>query len=191
MTKLLGIFDFVPGWLYAATIAAILAVGCSYTSGLKVEVAHAEKATAAIQVTLESERRTAADRARQESEAARQKEGELQKKADAARKADQDEIRRIAAQRDRALDELRKRPARPTSTAAAGVPADPGAGQAATGCTGAQLYRDDAEFLVRQFARAETIRKSLLSCYAANDRARSEAPAEEVKPQTEDAPSNP
>ena len=188
MTKLLAIFDLVPGWCYAAAIAAILAVSCSQASGLRVEVAHAEKAASAIQLRLETERRTAADRARDESEASRKREKELQDQADAARKADQHEISRIAAERDRAIGELRNRPARPAaSSSAIGVPTNPGAGQAAAGCTGAQLYREDAQFLVGEFARAETIRKALRSCYTAHDRARSEAP-KEVTPQTSNAP---
>lgn len=191
MTKILDLFDLVPGWIYAAAIAAMLAVGCSYTSGLKVEIAHAEKAASAIQAQLEGERAAAAKRASEESEAARKREKKLQDEADAARKADQNEIRRIAAQRDRALDELRKRPSRHTGAATTGVPANPGPGSAPAGCTGAQLYREDGEFLVRESARAEIVRKALKSCYAAVDRARSEAPAEEVTPQTEDAPTNP
>lgn len=58
------------------------------------------------------------------------------------------------------LDQLRSRPERPAgSGTAAGNPAP---GQA---CTGAELYRPDAEFLVREAARAQRILAERDACH--------------------------
>lgn len=64
-------------------------------------------------------------------------------------KEKQNEITNVNTQLANALSELRKRPSRPsviTITETREV------------CTGAQLYREDAEFLAREAARAERIR---------------------------------
>lgn len=76
-----------------------------------------------------------------------------------------DENAKIAAERDAALAELRNRPRRP----APGTAEASGNGQAAGGCTGAQLYREDAELALREAARADTIRAGLKACYAQYD----------------------
>lgn len=60
---------------------------------------------------------------------------------------------------DGLLDSLRQRAER-----AAAVPAAGGASAAAQGCTGAQLYRDDAAFLVRLAERADQLRAALERC---------------------------
>lgn len=59
--------------------------------------------------------------------------------------------------------ELRARPDRPAAPAAAGNPA------IAQGCTGAQLYRPDAEFLVGEAARADRILAERDACYQQYD----------------------
>jgi hypothetical protein len=59
-------------------------------------------------------------------------------------------------------DQLRTRPARPTQSSALPNTASPE--PAAEGCTGAQLYRPDAEFLVREAARADQLRESVREC---------------------------
>ena len=81
------------------------------------------------------------------------KEREYQQKADQIEKDKNAQIRNINNQLADAISELRKRPSRPQ--------------QAGTGScgTGATLYADDAEFLVREAARADTIRAGLKACY--------------------------
>ena len=59
-----------------------------------------------------------------------------------------------------ALDGLRNRPARP---GASDLPSDTATGSA-TGCTGAQLYRPDGEFLARESARAGRLLADLAQC---------------------------
>lgn len=62
-----------------------------------------------------------------------------------------------------ALGRLRQRPERPAGGVAA---ADPAAGKA---CTGAELYRPDAEFLVREAARAQRVLTERDACHSAYD----------------------
>lgn len=81
-----------------------------------------------------------------------------------------DAIARITANRDALLDELRKRPSR--SSAPTSSPAGPGDGKAFVGATGAELFREDASFLVREAARADTVRESLKACYVQYDAVR-------------------
>jgi hypothetical protein len=66
-----------------------------------------------------------------------------------------DEVRTIAAQRDAALAGLRNRPERPMSAASA---------PSAQYATGANLYRDDAAFLVGLASRADGLRAALDRC---------------------------
>ena len=66
---------------------------------------------------------------------------------------------------DELVDGLRQRPERPTQPATAAPGADPVA------CTGAQLYRPDAAFLVREAGRADQLRAELAACQAAYDQA--------------------
>lgn len=58
-------------------------------------------------------------------------------------------------------DSLRNRPERPA------VPSSTSAGDGATGCTGAGLYKPDGEFLVGESARADQIRLALITCQKA------------------------
>jgi len=63
---------------------------------------------------------------------------------------------------------LRNRPARDS---AGGVPINPATG-AASGATGADLLRQDGEFLVRESARADRLRLQLVQCQAQYSAAR-------------------
>lgn len=71
----------------------------------------------------------------------------------------------LAADVARLADSLRKRPDRPASGAMPAGAADP------VGCTGAQLYRADGEFLAGETARAEKLRLQLAACQASYDSA--------------------
>lgn len=76
-----------------------------------------------------------------------------------------DEISSLRADRDAALAELRNRPRRPAPSATQSE-ADAEDGP---GATGRQLYGEDAEFLVREAARADEIRAEVKACYAQYD----------------------
>ena len=87
-----------------------------------------------------------------------------------------DEIATVTRERDDALRRLQHRPQRPAGGPPRdrNLPGDPAHQATAPGCTGAELYREDGQFLVREAARAEVIRKGLLSCYADLDDARAQ-----------------
>ena len=70
---------------------------------------------------------------------------------------------RLAADLRAAVDSLRNRPQRP---AAAGGAVPTGAADPVA-CSGAGLFRSDAEFLVRESARADGLRLQLAACQAA------------------------
>ena len=81
--------------------------------------------------------------------------------------AHHEEIARVSAARDAALRSLRNRPA-----------SVPEAARPTAACgTGATLYRDDAELLVREAARADELRAALGSCQAWIETVTSPSPA--------------
>jgi hypothetical protein len=92
----------------------------------------------------------------------------LQDNADSLRRTKNAQITRLNADLATALAGLQNRPDRPS---AGSVPTDTGAGPN-PGCTGAQLFRPDAGFLVRESARADKLLADLAQCQAANDQAR-------------------
>lgn len=146
----------VPLSLIAAGVltATALAAGVfGYTQGAKSVRAELDAYRAATAMAQEQQRAQAQARER-----------DLQVQADQARKEVTREKTRLAAvQRDLA-DSLRKRPDRPSEP---GLPAPAGDRDAAPGCTGAELYRGDAQFLVGLAARADAIRLQLATCQAA------------------------
>jgi hypothetical protein len=87
----------------------------------------------------------------------RDKEHQYQADADKIRKDKDAQIKVINTQLVDAVSELRKRPSRTAETSA---------GQ---GCNGTRLFAEDAEFLVREAARADEIRVGLEACYKQYD----------------------
>jgi len=86
---------------------------------------------------------------------------DLQAKADRAIEVKNDKIRALNTAVASVLASLHDRPDRP----AAG--STPDAATAQSSCTGASLYRPDAEFLIREAGRADVIRLDLLQCQSA------------------------
>ena len=84
-------------------------------------------------------------------------EHEQQAAADQIRKQKDAQIEAINNQLANAISELRKRPSRP---------AEANLGSCGTGAT---LYAEDGEFLVREAARADKIRAGLEACYKQYD----------------------
>ena len=87
----------------------------------------------------------------------RDKEHQYQSDADQIRKDKDAQIKNINNQLVDAVSELRKRPSRTAETSNG------------KGCNGASLYAEDAEFLVREAARADQIRVALEACYKQYD----------------------
>ena len=88
-----------------------------------------------------------------QEKAIRNKEHQYQADADKIRIEKDAQIKAINDQLVNAISELRKRPSR-TEQASNGQ-----------SCNGTSLYAEDAEFLIREASRADTIRISLQSCY--------------------------
>lgn len=101
---------------------------------------------------------------------ARQREQALQNLANRLRQEKAHEARRLAVEHAADLERLRDRPARDGAAELPGATA-PGAGPAA-GCTGAQLFREDASVLVGIARDADELRLALKQCQAAYDEVR-------------------
>lgn len=94
---------------------------------------------------------------------ARAKELELQAAIDSERTIKDEQVRHIRMQLDSTLDQLRQRSLRNSKPLSASD---------SKGATGSELYREDAEFLIREAARADEIRAGLKECYASYDHVR-------------------
>lgn len=112
-----------------------------------------------------------ADLRAQHAEAARAAEASARSREQAAtatlatiEKKARDEKKSLADQLAAARRELRDRPERPSGDLSKS-PAD------GVGCTGAQLYRADVEFLLGEAARADGLRIALSRCQVAYDAA--------------------
>ena len=151
--------------LAAAMVAACVAVGVwSYRTGY-------ERGAAAVKQQWGAERAAIAAAQAEELMKARQREKALTEALDKQRLERRREIDRITAEYRRTIDGLRERPDRPGDGGVPDSAAAAGTGPAAS-CTGAQLYRPDAEFLVGEAARADQLRVALQQCKAAYDEVR-------------------
>ena len=177
--------NVVRPWLkYLAVAIAVLAAVWAWNRWLDGRDAAAFErgviaGRAQVQPTLDKERKDRADeraaqladQAQRERDA-REKENTLRTQIDKNRKASDEKLRTLAAARDRDLEQLRNRPARPPEpVAGSAVPANPGADKPPEfGCTGAGLAGPDAAFLVRETARAIELKEHLRACYAHVDK---------------------
>ncbi len=174
MAALLKIFDFVPGWVYAVVIAALLAtVGAKQLalSDARLQVAQTQEALANVKAEHQKLIADAATRTAQAEQVAREKEFTLQTKITALEKKRNEDIAATSRSYERIIAGLRDRPSRQTAP----DPAKPGQTRASAGdskgCSGAELYREDGAFLVGEAARADRLRFALIACYAAWDEA--------------------
>ena len=81
--------------------------------------------------------------------------------ANKIRKQKDEEVAVIRAKLDAALIQLRDRPQRAGARA---MPSTSSCNSSPQGADGTQLYREDAEFLTREAARADEIRAALKQC---------------------------
>lgn len=157
---LAGLADMLPAWLWATLFAGAMATGCVHThqrdaarvklADLTAQVLQQETTRAEIARLAEAGRRAAERNHAAELAAINERTANEQKRIDAAVRA--------------ALDSVRDRPDRP-----AGGGAVPGGATTTVACTGAQLYRPDAQFLVREAGRADGLRNQLADCRARYD----------------------
>ena len=153
-------------------IIALLITATLVFAGWAIRESSLEAGRAEIQAKWDQQRITDAAATVQATLQSRSREQALQFAADKIRQEKTREIRHLSAARDAALRELRNRDERPAVGSDAAAAADPaGAGPAAS-CTGAQLFRSDATFLVWEAARADEVRAHLSECRAAYESAR-------------------
>lgn len=146
----------VPVSLIAAGVLAVAALGAGlfgYTQGAK-----------SVRAEWDAERAATAHAQTQQRAEALARERTLQANADRLRKEVTHERNRLAAVQRELADSLHDRADRPGD---GGVPTPTGDRDAAPGCTGAELYRADAQFLVGLATRADAIRLQLAQCQAA------------------------
>ena len=103
---------------------------------------------------------------------ARQAERQMQEEADTLRKEKQDAIQNLTRRHADIVAGLRNRTERPNPSPD-GVSSNSRPSQSELGCTGAELHRQDAEFLIGEAARADEIRIELEACYTQYDKIRS------------------
>ena len=94
---------------------------------------------------------------------------ELEQKFDNIQKEKNAKIQTLNARVASLTRSLQERPNRPEPS---GVPNSTGIEESKPGATGAQLYRQDGEFLAGEAARAELIKEELLTCYKSYDTAK-------------------
>ena len=117
-----------------------------------------------VQAELDAYRAATAEAQAKQRDEALARERDLQAKAEQVKKELGREKTRLAAVQRELADSLQNRPDRPGD---AGVPQAAGDRNDPAGCTGSELYRGDAQFLIGLAARADTLRLQLATCQAA------------------------
>lgn len=90
---------------------------------------------------------------------------ELTEKINSIKRATNEETSELRATVNTLTNQLRNRPTRANFGTDTNV--GTGTNTSTAGCTGAQLFRDDAEFLAREAERADTMRLLLKECRVA------------------------
>lgn len=147
-----------PWVILGFVIAVIGAAGAGYYQG-------DEAGQAKVQQAWDKERAAQEAAYAQAQAAAREKEQQLQTSADRIRQEKDREIRNLNARATALSNSLRDRPERPAAVAST-VPGTASTGPASAGCSGPELYRQDAELLIREAERGDQLRAALKQCYA-------------------------
>ena len=146
-------------WLNPTLILAfIISLGVSGGVGFIYGNSHGK---AKVTQQWDKEKKQIAEAVAAELERVRAKETKIQANADKQRKAKNEELRIVTARSAAIIDGLRKRPERGDRTE---MPQSAGTGGGS--CTGANLYRDDSEFLVRLARQADEISLAYKQCVA-------------------------
>ena len=144
-----------PYLVAGAVIAVAVAGSAGYIKG-------ASHGRAEIQQAWDQEKAKLAEEYAKAQAAAREKEQQLQAQADQLREETNAKTQELAVRAASLADSVRKRPERTAQASA--VSGTAGAVCPACNCTGAELHRPDAEFLVREAARADELRLALDAC---------------------------
>ena len=149
-----------PWFISGSLIAIILAAGAGYFQG-------SEHGQAKIQNLWDKEKAAQYAEYAKAQEEARRKEQELQAQADKLRSDKDVEIRNLNARATALTNSLQQRPS--TTTQAGSLSGSSGTGSGIAGCSGKNLFREDAESLVQIAIEADTLRLALKQCYAQYD----------------------
>lgn len=149
MTAIFGLFNIIPGWLYAACLAAALATNCATIH---------QRDTARVE--LSNLRASHAEAARAAEASARTKEQEFNTALTVTEQKASDEKKRLSVALAAANRELRNRPERPSGGDLSKSPVS------GLGCTGAGLFAEDARVALGEAARADGVRLQLEACKA-------------------------
>lgn len=170
------LFDLIPSWVYAAAVALLSTLLFLQWSTSNVEIQRQKMAVLAEQKKHSdyvAEQLKINTKAKDE---ARQREQDLQAQADKDRHESQTRINRLRTERDAALAKLRDHPQRPASANGIVLPSPAGSGSQASGCTGAELYREDAEAALGIGFDAEELRLEYNKLWSLYERARAQTP---------------
>lgn len=148
----------LPNALRLAAMAIVLAV----VGGQHLAIRHLEAGLATEKRERAEERMQANIQYGKDLALSAQAARDMAASAEAQKKVDDAKIKSLTVQRNALLDSLRTRPARPEAGAVAAVTTTPGS--CSSSATGAQLYREDGEFLAREAARADLILAARDSC---------------------------
>jgi hypothetical protein len=141
--------------LYAAAVAIGIAVGWQI-NGWRLEARIAFIEATYAKAFADAKEKSLAQQA------------SLQATADKLRKDHNEKLSSVQRSLDIAINSLRNRPSLSEQRNSSGT----GNGQTSPGCTGAELYRETAEDLVREAARADKVREGLSMCYQQYDAVR-------------------
>lgn len=163
LRALAALAGIVPGWIWAAIVAGAIATNCTTANqrdSARLQLSELKASTATQEATRAEVARLAEAGHREREHAHAQAIATTTQKAT-------DEKRRLAALVADLRGQLRDRPQRP----APGGGDVPGGTGSPLACTGAQLYRPDAELLVGESDRADGLRIQLAECQARYDAA--------------------
>ena len=146
----------------------VLAVGAAGGAGL---LKGRDLGKAEVQQQWDKERAAQEAQFAKDQEAAREKEQLMQAQADRLRQEKDREIKNLNARAIALTSSLQQRADRASTVSQS--TASSGNGQSGPGCTGAELSRQDAEFLAGEAARADSLRLALQQCQAQYDSVRS------------------
>ena len=146
----------------------VLAVGAAGGAGL---LKGRDLGKAEVQQQWDKERAAQEAQFAKDQEAAREKEQLMQAQADHLRQEKDREIKNLNARTIALTSSLQQRADRASTVSQS--TAGSGNGQSGPGCTGAELSRQDAEFLAGEAARADSLRLALQQCQAQYDSVRS------------------
>jgi hypothetical protein len=143
--------------IFQKLVGALLVITVIFSAGWTIQGWRKDQEIAKIQTQHAKERADA-------EVAMRKREQDLSASAAQARKVKDEEIANVRAKLDSALVQLRDRKQRPSGSSVSQTTA---AGSPVQDADGTKLYREDAEFLIREAARADELRAALQQCQTA------------------------